>query len=151
VIRRKALALALLLALAAPGAAGCATATASTPPDWAYFDVVVHPGGGIPSTLGYYAGTAIWSPFGWVLGGLLPYPADEAVARKPGEGLGTVLGLVLGAPFHLIALPFGAAGPPEDAAPEAGAQGTGHRARGPARDGSVPEKIETGSEGGKGL
>lgn len=117
-IRRKALALALLLALAAPGGAGCASITASTPPDWAYFDVVVHPGGGIPSTLGYYAGTAIWSPFGFVLGGLLPYPADEAVARKPGEGLGTVIGLVLGAPFHLLALPFGASGPPEDPTPE---------------------------------
>ncbi len=113
-IRRRALGLALLLLLLVPGLGGCASVNASSPPDWAYFDVVVHPGGGIPATLGFYGGAAVWSPVGWVLGCFLPYPADEWVERRPGEALGTAVGLVLGAPFHLIALPFGSSGPPAE-------------------------------------
>ncbi len=111
--RRRALGLALLLPFLVPGLGGCASVGASAPPDWAYFDVVVHPGGGIPATLGFYGGAAAWSPVGFVLGSLLPYPADEWVARVPGEVLGTGIGLVLGAPFHLVALPFGSSGPKE--------------------------------------
>jgi len=85
---------------------GCSAISAFTPPDWGYFDVVQHPTGGIPATLGYYGGVGVWSPVGILLGAVLPFPADEAV-WVPGEGLGTVVGLALGAPFHLVALPFG--------------------------------------------
>lgn len=111
---RKAPAVLLAAALALPGA-GCAS---TQPPDWAWFDVVLHPGGGIPASLGYHLGASLWTPIGLVTGGLLPEPADEAVATEPGHWIGTGLGLVLGAPFHVIALPFGTAGPPPDAPPE---------------------------------
>ena len=115
--------LVLLLAILAPPLGGCGAISANTPPDWACFDVVLHPGGGIPATAGYYGGVAVWSPVGFVLSGLVPYPADEAVAREPGHWLGTAVGLVLGAPFHLAALPFGTAGPPEDPVPDPEAAG----------------------------
>lgn len=108
----------LLLPLASP-LGGCALVSNQAPPEVAYFDVVVHPGGGIPASVGYYAGAFVWSPVGLVLGGLLPYPADEAVAKYPGHWLGTGVGGVLGAPFHVLALPFGPSGPPEDPAPGA--------------------------------
>ena len=104
----------LAAAALAAASAGCAV---TTPPEWAWFDVVLHPGGGIPASLGYHAGASIWAPVGILAGGLLPAPADEAVATKPGHWLGTGVGVVLGAPFHLIALPFGTSGPPEDPLP----------------------------------
>lgn len=109
---RRPAALLLAAALLLPGA-GCAT---TQPPDWAWFDVVLHPGGGIPASLGYHAGASLWAPVGLVVGGLLPEPADQAVATGPGHWIGTGLGFVVGAPFHLIALPFGTAGPPPDSA-----------------------------------
>jgi hypothetical protein len=93
---------------------GCALVSRQAPPECMWFDVVVHPGGGIPASLGYYLGAFVWAPVGVVAGGLLPAPADEAVALYPGHWLGTAVGGVLGAPFHLIALPFGSSGPPED-------------------------------------
>ena len=40
------------------------------------------------------------------------------VEMYPGHWLGTAVGGVLGLPFHLIALPFGASGPPEEKGPE---------------------------------
>ena len=104
----------LLAAALAAAAPGCAV---TTPPDWAWFDVVLHPGGGIPSSLGYHGAASLWAPVGIVAGGLLPAPADEAVATKPGHWLGTGVGVVLGAPFHLIALPFGSSGPPAEPPP----------------------------------
>ena len=67
---------------------------------------MLHPTGGIPAALGFYGGVAIWSPAGVILDGLLPYPVDRPVAWGPGEAIGTGIGLVLGAPFHLVALPF---------------------------------------------
>jgi len=121
-VRRSAAAL-LAAALASP-AAGCAT---TSPPDWAWFDVVLRPGGGIPASLGYHAGASCWTPVGLLVGGLLPAPADEAVATLPGHWIGTGIGLAVGAPFHLVALPFGESGPPPDppppAPPESGREG----------------------------
>jgi hypothetical protein len=97
---------------------GCAAISEHTPPDWGTFDVVGHPTGAIPATLGYYGGVAVWTPAGIVLGGLFPYPVDEAVAKGPGEVIGTVVGFVLGAPFHILALPFEGGGPePEEPPP----------------------------------
>jgi hypothetical protein len=124
---------ALLLgaALALP-AGGCA---ATAPPDWAWFDVVLHPGGGIPASLGYHAGASIWTPVGLLTGGLLPPPADEFVATGPGHWIGTGVGLVVGAPFHLVALPFGTAGPPPDPPPPAKEPGP---AEGKGRTGEAP-------------
>lgn len=97
----------ILLACLATALGGCSTMDAFTPPDWGYFDVVDHPVGAIPATGGYYAGVAVWTPVGLILGGLLPSPADATVGWGPGEALGTGVGLILGAPFHLLALPFG--------------------------------------------
>ncbi len=114
---RRRLAAACLLSVSSLSPAGCSTISEFTPPDWAWFDVVGHPTGGIPATLGYYAGVAAWTPAGFVLGGLLPYPADEAVGKVPGEVLGTGVGVVLGAPFHLLALPFEGGGEEEAPAP----------------------------------
>jgi len=107
---RRLRAMALVAALVLPGA-GCAS---TAPPDWAWFDVVLHPGGGIPASLGYHLGASIWTPVGLVAGGLLPAPADETVATVPGHWIGTGLGVVVGAPCHLVALPFGTRGPPPD-------------------------------------
>jgi hypothetical protein len=115
VIRRALPLPALVLALAA---GGCASAP-PPPPDGAWFDVVLHPAGGIPANLGYYGGVAAWSPVGFVLGGLLPEPANGIVVREPGRVLGTGLGVVVGAPFHLVALPFGPSGPTEEPEPVA--------------------------------
>jgi hypothetical protein len=112
-VRRRLLLPFLLLPLC-----GCSLVSSQAPPEWGYFDVVTRPGGGIPASLGYYAGVAVWSPVGILLGGLLPAPADEAVAKAPGHWIGTGVGLVLGAPFHIVALPFGAAGPAEEKGPE---------------------------------
>jgi len=111
---RRRLLVPFLLAALAPALGGCAAVTRQAPPECAYFDVVVHPGGGIPATLGYYTGAIVWAPVGFIVGGLLPEPAGEAVEMYPGHWLGTAVGGVLGAPFHLIALPFGPSGPPED-------------------------------------
>lgn len=108
-ILRRALAAALLCA-AALAATGCSALGRYTPPDWAWFDVVGHPTGAVPATLGYYGGVLAWSPAEFVLVGLLPWPADEVVGRGPGAVLGTGAGLVLGAPFHLLALPFSGGG-----------------------------------------
>ena len=112
---------AVLAALLA-ASAGCGLVSAYAPPDWGYFDVVGHATGGIPATLGYYGGVAAWAPAGYIFGGILPEPVDGPVARTPGEILGTVLGLVLGAPLHLVALPFGGHGtaPAEERREESG-------------------------------
>ena len=99
----RALALVLVVAVSSPG---CALVSEHTPPDGAWFDVVGHPTGGVPATLGYYAGVTVWTPFGFVLGGLLPGPVDGVVRDGPGEVLGVSLGAALGAPFHLAAWPF---------------------------------------------
>lgn len=105
---------AALLAALAPAAAGCASVSNHAPPEWGWFDVVVRPGGAIPANLGYYGGVALWAPVGFVVGGLLPEPVDGAVRRWPAEALGVPLGLALGAPFHLVALPFGDRVPGEE-------------------------------------
>ncbi len=110
----------VLLAAVSAAAAGCGLVSASAPPDWGYFDVVGHPTGGIPATLGFYGGAAVWAPAGYVLSGILPEPVDEPVGRVPGEILGTTAGLAVGAPFHLLALPFGGGGTPPDAPPAEG-------------------------------
>ena len=121
---KKALLLLVLLAIPPSALGGCSLVANQAPPEWGYFDVVTRPGGGIPASLGYYAGAFAWSPVGLVLGGLLPYPADEAVALYPGHWLGTGVGLAFGAPFHLIALPFGASGPAEEKGPGSPAEPT---------------------------
>jgi hypothetical protein len=102
----RAIVLVLVLALLLPPLCGCAAVSAFEPPDWDWFDPVLYTSGGVPASLGYYLGVAVWSPAGMILAGPLPYPADETVAWAPGEGLGVALGVVLGAPFHLLALPF---------------------------------------------
>ena len=102
----RAIGLLLLLPFLAVALGGCAAVSSFTPPDWDYFDVVLYPAGGVPASLGYYLGVAVWSPVGFILSGLLPYPVDEVVAWSPGEGIGIAIGTVLGAPFHLLALPF---------------------------------------------
>ena len=104
--------------LLAPVLGGCASVTRQAPPECAYFDVVVHPGGGIPATVGYYTGAIVWAPVGFIVGGLLPDPVGGAVEMYPGHWLGTAVGGVLGLPYHLIALPFGPSGPPEEKGPE---------------------------------
>ena len=108
---------------------GCALVSRQAPPECMWFDVVVHPGGGIPASLGYYLGAFVWAPVGVVAGGILPAPADEAVALYPGHWLGMAVGGVLGAPFHLIALPFGPSGPPEDPPVEAKPEADGESRR----------------------
>ena len=108
--------LALTLALSIPLLGGCAAISEHTPPEGAYFDVVGHPTGAVPATLGYYGGVALWTPVGLVLGGLLPYPVDEGVYNGPAEVLGTGIGLIIGAPFHLVSLPF-RSGPKEEEKP----------------------------------
>ena len=110
----KSLRRAVLAALLA-ASAGCGLVSAYAPPDWGYFDVVGHATGGIPATLGYYGGVAVWSPAGYLLSGILPEPGDGPVGREPGHLLGTAVGLVVGAPFHLVALPFGGKRTREDA------------------------------------
>lgn len=105
-----------LLAAAASAVGGCGLVSSYAPPDWGWFDVVGHPTGGIPATLGYYGGVTLWSPFGYVLAGILPEPVDEPIGREPGHVLGSAVGLAVGAPFHLIALPFEGGGTPPDAA-----------------------------------
>ncbi len=104
---RSVVAAVLVLALLALPLGGCSAFEAFTPPDWSYFDVVQHPVGGVPATGGYYLGVAAWSPVGFLLGALLPEPLDSTIGWGPGEAMGTGLGLVLGAPFHLCAFPFG--------------------------------------------
>ena len=102
---------AVLLVLAVASLpSGCALVSEHNPPDGAWFDVVGHPTGGVPATLGYYAGVTAWTPFGFVLGGLLPSPLGELVSNGPGEVLGVAAGGVLGAPFHLAAWPFSGGG-----------------------------------------
>lgn len=103
------IALAAVLVAAAGSGSGCAAvgaADAWVPPDWGYFDVTDHPTGGIPATVGYVVGVTAWAPVGFIVGGLLPAPADAVVGWTPGEVLGTGVGLAVGAPFHLVALPF---------------------------------------------
>ena len=62
-------------------------------------------------------------------------PVDEFVATGPGHWIGTGVGLAVGAPFHLVALPFGAAGPPPDPPPSAEEPG---RAEEEGRPGEAP-------------
>ncbi len=103
-----------LLALGFLAGPGCAVVSGHSAPDGAWFDVTGHPTGGIPASLGYYGGVALLVPVEWLLGGVLPPPVDGPVSRAPGDVVGTGLGLVLGAPFHLLALPFGGGGGKEE-------------------------------------
>ncbi len=110
---------ALLLALAA---AGCA----AVPPDWAYFDVDRHPVGAAPAQAGYYVGAYVVAPpvlFCFLglsgLGGSTDWGDKESwkVMEEAAGGFGVTTGLILGAPFHLLALPFGSRGPDEPEPP----------------------------------
>jgi len=101
------LCLVLLLALAA---AGCRL----SPPEWAYFDIERHPVGAIPANAGFYAGAYVVGPvlvFMIVAITNLDGNVDTTSATWDGVrgfccGTGIGVGAVLGAPFHLLGLPF---------------------------------------------
>ena len=103
--------LVLLLVLSV---AGCAV----TPPEWAWFDVDRHPVGAVPAQGGFYLGAYVLAPaFVFVCVVLISLGGNGEVFSPSWEGLrglsvviGTGLGLILGAPFHLLALPFGSRG-----------------------------------------
>jgi hypothetical protein len=96
-------ALTLVLAVMLPG---CVFVERQTPPNWDYFDVVQYPGGAAPATIGYYAGAATWFAPGLMLGAFPPEPVGPFLDLGIGHGIGTVLGVAVGAPFHLVSLPF---------------------------------------------
>jgi len=105
----------LLVALLVLAAAGCA----ACPPDWAYFDVDRHPVGAVPAQAGYYIGTYVVAPpVMFVFIGLSGIGKDIDFGDKKSwkdmeevaGGFGILAGLALGAPFHLLALPFGPRG-----------------------------------------
>ena len=101
----------LLVAFLALAAAGCA----ACPPDWAYFDVDRHPVGAVPAQAGYYVGTYVVAPpvmfvflglSGW--GVRIDWEDKESwkFMKEMAGGFGVLTGLALGAPFHLVALPY---------------------------------------------
>ncbi len=110
----------LLLPFMLAAVGGCAV----SPPEWGCFDVDRHPVGAVPSQAGFYAGAYVVYPLSilcmelftlghWNWG---PSPADNVLSA----GIGVATGVVLGAPFHLVALPFGAGEGTEIAPEEAG-------------------------------
>jgi hypothetical protein len=102
--RRTGLALAVMAALAP----GCAELAA---PEWAYFDTDRHPVGGIPAQVGFYAGEFVVYPCTLILVSLFTMGRSDVHASTSGmKGMGVVTGIVVGAPFHLVALPFGSSG-----------------------------------------
>lgn len=95
-------------------------------PEWQWYDTGRHPVGGVPAQAGYYTGVYLLYPVGILVGGCValvygfPVEPEEphlrAVARWhdmtlfrlpfwPGA-FGVATGSVVGAPFHLVALPF---------------------------------------------
>ena len=92
---------------------GCAV----RPPDWAYFDTDRHPVGATAACSGYYAGAYVVYPVTmatvFLLGLLFGPDTSFEVAVGGTEGhrggasaVGTGLGVIVGAPFHYLALPF---------------------------------------------
>jgi hypothetical protein len=111
----------LLAALLALAGTGCVM----THPDWAYFDAGRYPAGAVPAQAGFYAGAYASSPFVLIFGvcklGACMGEKDEVESdwgqiKAVSAGIGVLTGFAVGAPFHLVALPWrwwkgGEAGP----------------------------------------